>query len=244
MGAEDGRVAQASLGEHLVLAEAVLPVRAEDAYRLWSVTYDGDPNPILALERRVIRERLGAVSGECLLDIGTGTGYWLAYARSGGARAFGLDLSEEMLAMAARKDGLRNRLVRADMNRLPVRDGGADIAICSMAIGYLPELKNFFRELARVCRKIIVSDLHPAAVEAGWRRGFVAAGHRYEIEQFAHTTPQLDEAAAATGFRLDWRLVANLGEPEREIFVRAGREHAFAAACDIPALLATCWVRP
>src|SRR5580692_6933664 len=147
----------------------------EDAYRLWSVSYDDDPNPILALERRVIRERLGALSGKRLLDIGTGTGYWLAQARSGGARAFGLDLSEEMLAMAARKDGLRNRLIRADMSRLPVRGGAADIAICSMAIGYIPELKNLLRELARVSQQIIVSDLHPAAVKAGWRRGFVAA---------------------------------------------------------------------
>jgi SAM-dependent methyltransferase len=221
----------------------VLPVRVEDAYRLWSVSYDDDPNPLLALERRVIRERLGPVSGKCLLDIGTGTGYWLAHARSDNARAFGVDLSEEMLAMAARKDDLRNCLIRADMNRLPVRDGAADIAICSMAIGYIPKLNNLFRELARVSNKIIVSDLHPAAVDAGWRRAFVAAGHRYEIEQFAHTTRQMDEAATDSGLRLDWRLAAHLGEPERHIFARAGRAHAFAAACEVPALLATCWVR-
>ena len=226
-----------------MFTETVLPVRVEDAYRLWSVTYDDDPNPILALERRVIRERLGVVSGRCLLDIGTGTGYWLAYAISNGARAFGVDLSEEMLSVAARKDGLRNLLIRADMNRLPVRDGAAEIAICSMAIGYIPELKNLFRELARVSQKIIVSDLHPAAVEAGWKRAFVAAGHRCEIEQFAHTTAHLDEAAGATGLRLDWRLAAHLGEHEREIFARAGREYAFAATREIPALLATCWVR-
>jgi ubiquinone/menaquinone biosynthesis C-methylase UbiE len=129
------------------------------------------------------------------------------------------------------------------MNRLPVRDGVADIAICSMAIGYVPDVNNLFRELARVSRSIVVSDLHPAAVEAGWRRGFVAAGRHYEIEQFAHSTAQLDEAARACGFRLDWRTVAHLGEPERTIFARAGREQSFAAACDIPALLATCWVR-
>ncbi len=226
-----------------MVAEAVLPVRVEDAYRLWSVSYDDDPNPILALERRVIRERLGAVSGKRVLDIGTGTGYWLAHARQGGARAFGVDLSEEMLSMAARKDGLRKRLVRADMNRLPIQDGATDIAICSMAIGYTRDLKNLFRELARVARKIIVSDLHSEAIEAGWKRGFVAAGHRCEIEHFTHTTSQLDDAAANSGLRLDWRLEAHLNEPEREIFARAGREHAFAAACEIPALLATCWIR-
>src|SRR5665213_2274361 len=105
-----------------MFAETVLPVRVEDAYRLWSVSYDNDPNPILALERRIIREQLGAVAGKRVLDIGTGTGYWLAHARTSGAHAFGLDLSEEMLAMATAKDGLRNCLVRADMNSLPERN--------------------------------------------------------------------------------------------------------------------------
>jgi SAM-dependent methyltransferase len=221
----------------------VLALRASDAYRLWSASYDRDPNPILALERRVLRERLGPLSGRCLLDIGTGTGFWLAHARSLGARAFGIDLSAEMLSEAAKKNGLRQRLICADMNRLPVRDGVADIAICSMAIGYIPAVANLFRELARVSQRVIVSDLHPGAVESGWRRSFGAAGRRYEIEQFVHTPAQLDDAASDAGFKKDWRLIAHLGDPEREIFVRAGRDHSFAAACRIPALLGTCWIR-
>src|ERR1700722_11384821 len=127
-------------------------LQAVDAYRLWAPSYDGDPNPILALERRVIAERLTSLPGRCVLDIGTGTGYWLEHARSLGARAFGIDLSAEMLSKAAKKRGLRGKLIRADMNRLPVRDNVADIAICSMAIGYLPALASLFRELARVSR--------------------------------------------------------------------------------------------
>jgi malonyl-CoA O-methyltransferase len=218
-------------------------MNARSAYRLWSASYDDDPNPILALERRVISERMGSVSGQCLLDIGTGTGYWLAYARSRGAHAFGIDLSEEMLSNAAKKDGPRSCLIRADMNRLPVRQGVADIAICSMVIGYIPDVRNLFRELARVSHSVIVSDLHPGAAEAGWQRGFETADGRFQIEHFVHTAPQLDEAANASGFRFDWRSVAYLGELEREVFVRAGREHSFAAACRIPALLSTRWVR-
>ena len=130
------------------------------------------------------------------------------------------------------------------MNRLPVRDGIADVAICSMAIGYIPAVANLFRELARVSQRVIVSDL-PSGVR--WKQAGAgvsgAAGRRYEIEQFVHTPAQLDEAASDAGFRMDWRLIAHLGDPEREIFVRAGREHSFAAACRIPALLGTCWIR-
>jgi len=226
------------MGEHLVQL-----VDVESAYRLWSPSYDSDPNPILALERRVVGERLGALSGLRLLDIGTGTGYWLAHARSCGACAFGMDLSEAMLSVAARKPELRGRLIRADMSRLPFQDGAADLSICSMALGYVPSPAACFREMARVSRRFVVSDLHPGAVEAGWRRRFESAGRRYEVEQFAHTTARLDQAGDDAGLRIDWRLTAHLGEPERGVFIRAGREYAFAEACRVPAILATCWVR-
>ena len=68
MGAEVRRVAETPLGKSVVLVDV------QEGYRLWSGTYDRDPNPVLALERRVIRERLGPLSGRCVLDIATGTG--------------------------------------------------------------------------------------------------------------------------------------------------------------------------
>jgi ubiquinone/menaquinone biosynthesis C-methylase UbiE len=226
-----------------VPARSARAIGVEDAYRLWSGTYDNDLNPIAALEHRIIREHLHPLSGRRVLDIGTGTGYWLAHAQSQGARAYGIDLSAEMLSEAAKKPGLRNRLIRADIARLPVADESADIAICSLAIGYVASVANLFRELARVSQRVVVSDLHEEAMNAGWRRCFEMAGRSWEIDNFPHTTRDLDKAASDSGLRIEWRFVAHLGEPEREIFVRAAREHAFADACSIPALLATCWVR-
>ena len=90
---------------------------------------------------------------------------------------------------------------------------------------------------------MIVSDLHECAVEAGWQRCFKVAGVRYEIEQFEHTAGELDAAANDAGFRIDWRMESHIGEPEREIFIRNGREYAFAEVCQIPAILSTCWIR-
>jgi predicted TPR repeat methyltransferase len=93
-------------------------VGAQEGYRLWSRSYDRDLNPVVALERRVVRELLGPLSGRCFLDVATGTGYWLNYARSRGARVYGVDLSAEMLAEAASKPGLKERLIRANMSAL------------------------------------------------------------------------------------------------------------------------------
>jgi len=218
-------------------------IGVEEAYRLWAGAYDRDLNPIAALERRTVRERLLPLCGRRLLDIGTGTGYWLAYARSHGARAYGIDLSAEMLSEAAKKPGLRNNLIRADIARLPFADESADIAICSLAIGYVASVGNLFREMARVAQRVVVSDLHEDAMREGWRRCFEIAGRSCEIENFPHTARELDKAASDSGLRIEWRFEARLGEPERGIFVCAAREHAFADACRIPALLATCWVR-
>ena len=220
-------------------------VDVQEGYRLWSGSYDRDPNPVLALERRVIAERLGPLSGRCILDIATGTGYWLEFALSSGARAFGIDLYQEMLATAAKKLGLRDHLIRGDMKKmLPVKDAVADVAVCSMAVGYLPSVKSLFRELARVARRVIVSDLHEIAVQAGWRRCFEAAGRRYEIQHFEHPAKELDEMASHAGLRIDWRVSSYLGEPERIFFIQAGKEHTFEAARRIPAVLTTCWTWP
>ena len=218
-------------------------VSAREGYRLWSGSYDRDPNPVAALERRVVRERLGPLSGRCFVDVATGTGYWLNYARSRGARGYGVDVSAEMLSEAASKPGLKGRLIRADMNVLPLKDAVADIAVCSLALGYVRSVGNLFRELARVSRRVIVSDLHERAIEAGWRRCFAVEGDRYQIEHFEHTAGELDEAANGSGFRIDWRVTSYIGEPEREIFVLSGREHAFTEASRVPAILSTCWTR-
>ena len=236
MGAKDGCIAEAALREPLMLG-------VEEGYRLWSGSYDSDSNPILALERRVIGSRLDQISASCILDVATGTGRWLLYARSRGARAFGLDLSPEMLAQAVTKPGLQQRLVRGDMNALPFRDSMADVAICSLALGYLPKVEKTLQELARVARRVIISDLHERAIAAGWNRSFENNGRRYQIRQFGHASRELDQAASLAGLQLEWREASSIGEPERMFFVRAGREHAFENACSIPAILSTCWCR-
>jgi hypothetical protein len=62
------------------LGELVTVVSAAAAYRLWAGTYDLDPNPLVALEHRVLSERLDLIAGERMLDLATGTGRWLEHA--------------------------------------------------------------------------------------------------------------------------------------------------------------------
>ncbi len=212
-----------------------------DGYRLWSAQYDETPNALLALEMRVLSERLGAVDGKRVLDAGSGTGRWMQWAAARGARVFGIDACPEMVLMAERKPGLAGRSALADILRIPLRDDSADLALCSFTIGYLPSPGPVFRELARVCRQVIVSDLHPAAARAGWTRSFRAGDQIYELVHHEHSMEELDFCARSAGLTSQWRVEASFGEPEREIFRRAGKERAFDKARLVPAVLISAW---
>jgi ubiquinone/menaquinone biosynthesis C-methylase UbiE len=216
---------------------------AAAAYKIWSGDYDRTPNALLALEMRILSARLGVVKGQRILDAGSGTGRWMAWAEQRGARVFGVDACHEMILQAGQKPGLAGRSACADVRRIPLRDDAADIALCSFTLGYLESPRPLFRELARIARRVIVSDLHPAAVLHGWTRSFRVSGERYQLHHYEHSAADLDTAARAEGLTLDWRVESSFDEPERLIFQQAGKESAFEDARLVPAVLVTAWSR-
>ncbi len=78
-------------------------VSVAEGYRQWSKDYDQYENPLIALEEPLVRELLGPVQGQRVLDAGCGTGRHAAWLAGQGARVVGVDESEEMLAIARRK---------------------------------------------------------------------------------------------------------------------------------------------
>ena len=224
------------------LGELVTAISAAAAYRLWAGTYDQDPNPVVALEHRVLSERLDLTPGERLMDLATGTGRWLEYALAHDVRATGVDFCSEMLAVASAKHGVRGRLTQADVCALPFASHSVDAAVCSFALGYIDRLDLAFREMARVARRIVTSDLHPDAVRAGWVRSFRVSSGSYEIKHHDHLWDRIETCARAAGLRPTWKLDASFGEPERALFERAGKADAFVAARQVPAILISAWV--
>jgi SAM-dependent methyltransferase len=226
------------------MGEPVIDIAAPDAYRLWSSCYDDGLNPLLALEARVLRGRLDILPGRRLLDVAAGTGRWAAYGHSKGAHVICFDASPEMLAIAAAKPGLRGRMALADMRAIPFADGSADLAVCSFALGYLDSVCGVMTELARVSRRIVLSDLHPVAVAAGWSRSFHSGAHGYRIRSHSHSLSSIAKAAEAAGLLKQWELEAHFGAPERRIFRAAGKSGRFDQLQQIPAIFAHCWGRP
>ena len=205
-----------------------------EAYRLWAPEYDSTPNPLLALEERVIGGMLRRAASGLVLDVGCGTGRWERVLRP--ARYFGVDMCPQMLR--------GTRCAAGDALTIPVADAAAGLTICSFILGYVQELDAALKEWARVTRRggtLAISDLHP---DSGWSRSFRLGSEVYEIEHRVHAAQYVLDAASRAGLRLQHELAVPFGEAERPVFRAAGREDLLERVSGTPAVWAAVWVRP
>jgi len=101
----------------------------------------GDP---LGIEQ-ALRDLLGEGTGTCV-EIGCGTGVHATLVRSLGWPPLGIDVSAGMLRHAR----ARLSTVRADAERLPIRDGSVPAAITMMAHTDMPGYPAVLAEAARI----------------------------------------------------------------------------------------------
>ena len=229
------------------MSKSATIVGVEEGYRLWSETYDDAPNPLLALEERLLRPLVTEVRGKRVLDLGCGTGRWLArLLEQGAASVVGVDLSPEMLVRAQRKPQLAGTLVRGRCDRLPVKSAFADVILCSFTLGYMLDLDAFTREVGRVAApnaSVLISDFHPEAHARGWRRSFRCGGEEIEVRNFVHTLAEIEKAFESVGFNICQLMERSFGEAERAAFRAAGKDESFARAVEAGPAIFICRLR-
>lgn len=222
-------------------------ISAIEGHRLWALSYDSGPNPLLALERRAMREIVAPLRPSTVIDIACGTGEWLSYFQRAGSDVFGCDACQEMLTQAAKYAHLHGRIALAEADRVPLRGSVADLILCSLSLGYFPKIDSVFREFTRLSMPgghIALSDIHPYALAAGWSRSFKLGEQRYELENHHRTLQEINHAASAVGLRLLSCQTSCFGPPELAVFKRAGKEDLFETASRIPALFTCLWENP
>ena len=117
--------------------------------------------------RRHVREALTASSGERILDVGCGPGF---YARElldeigPGGSIVAVDASPDMLALARRRcEGHSNVTFReGNAAALPVDDGTFDAALCVQVMEYVPDPAAALAEIHRALRpggRVLVWDV-------------------------------------------------------------------------------------
>jgi ArsR family transcriptional regulator len=148
-----------------------------------------------------ILEAVGPNPFDAFLDLGTGTGRLIELLDGRWARALGVDLSHDMLAVA------RAHLDRAGISNVQVRQGDIyalnlprdsfDVVTIHQVLHYLDDPAKAIREAARVLRpggRLIVVDLAPHGHE------FLREDHAHRRLGFAHQEVErwLEQAGLVT----------------------------------------------
>jgi SAM-dependent methyltransferase len=91
----------------------------------------------------------GVATGMSVLDVGTGPGYAAQRAAERGAVATGVDIADELLALARRNHpGID--FLRGDAEDLPFADRSFDALVCNFTINHLPRPERAILEFGRV----------------------------------------------------------------------------------------------
>lgn len=143
-------------------------------YAVFARFYDAVTLPIRPL-RHTVASLVELAPDSRVLDVATGTGEQ-AFAFAPKARAVvGIDLSDAMLRVARRKNGLPNvTFQRADATALPFEDASFDAACVSFALHEMPATirERVVREMARVTKPggtvVVVDYALPRNRVANW----------------------------------------------------------------------------
>ncbi|OBA84047.1 SAM-dependent methyltransferase [Mycobacterium sp. 1164966.3] len=171
-------------------------IQAAWASPVGSMLYDNAQ----ALSRRVLSawqhpvEWLSIPSGGVALDVGSGPGNVTAsLARAAGpdGLALGVDISEPMLTRAVRAEaGPQVGFLRADAQRLPLRDSVFDAVVSIAMLQLIPDPAAALAEMARVLRpggRLAV--MVPTAGRAArfWRMLPNTGAHAFDDDEIADT---------------------------------------------------------
>jgi arsenite methyltransferase len=107
--------------------------------------------------RAIVRQALGAQPGERIIDVGCGPGFYVAELleeMGSEGSVLGIDLSEAMLALAARRCERHENasFARADASSLPAADASFDAALSVQVMEHVPDVGAALEEIRRVLR--------------------------------------------------------------------------------------------
>lgn len=167
-----------------------------------------------ASEQRRTAEALLALAetrgAEQILEVGCGTGYWLASLYPATNQLYGLDLSAGMLAQARWREE-RLTLTRGKACRLPFADACADLVYCVNAIHHFQRKRDFVHEARRLLRPggtLAVVGMDPRAHRHHWYiYDYFVGTYETDLDRFPSWGMVMDWMIEAGFQSIEWRIV-------------------------------------
>ena len=128
---------------------------SKSAFNQQAATYDKDIKGQHARSLYpVLLEKLSYIPFQSALDLGCGTGEMLKLIlqKDIHKELYGIDLSEEMLAVAKSKLPEQVKLLLGDSEALPFPDNAFDVVYCNDSFHHYPAPQNVLREVNRVLK--------------------------------------------------------------------------------------------
>ncbi len=159
-------------------------------YKKWSVVYDRKKFHELDVDLLANLETVKWSEMENIVDIGCGTGLITEWLRKRNNNFIaGIDLSPEMLAVAAEKK-IYDKLIEGDFLKHNLSESKYDLAISSLVVSHIEDLRAFYTQSAKAIRKngyFIVIGFHPFFLLNGIGTTFAdQKGKAYYIENMVH----------------------------------------------------------
>jgi ubiquinone/menaquinone biosynthesis C-methylase UbiE len=150
---------------------------------------------------------------ERVLEVGCGTGRWLAELHPVAQQVYGMDLSLGMLQQAQQRPESLS-LICGHASHLPFPNAVFDLIFCVNAFHHFPQPRAFVSEARRLLRPggaLAIMGMDPHAGRDRWYLYDYFAGTREtDLRRFSSSGTILDWMVAAGFARVEWRVVEHL----------------------------------
>lgn len=157
------------------------------------------------------------------LDVGCGSGNYTEAIFERGFNICGVDISEEMLAKAMKKNS-QIKWILGDAKSLPFSNNQVDGAICILATHHIKDIQKFFQEIFRVLKTgpFVIFTQFPVQMKACWLNRYFP----FMMEKAAslmHNENQIFESLTQAGFEDICTEKFFVSNQLQDLFLQAGK---------------------